>query len=85
MDFANMKARKVGVYTDQSVSKLLPMQTARESLDANSIDYVVFDKCRVEPNQESWQEGIQFAKDHDISHFLAVGGGVGFDAGSHCL
>jgi hydroxyacid-oxoacid transhydrogenase len=76
MDFANMKARTVGVYTDSIVGKLLPMQQARESLDANGINYVVFDRCRVEPNQESWQDGIQFAKEHDVSHFLAVGGGV---------
>lgn len=26
MDFANMKARKVGVFTDPNVEKLLPMK-----------------------------------------------------------
>lgn len=37
MDFANMKAKKVGVYTDKNVAKLLPMKTAIESLEANKV------------------------------------------------
>lgn len=53
MDFANQKARKVGVFTDQTVGKLLPMQMALESLDDNGITYEVFDRVRVEPNEQS--------------------------------
>lgn len=53
MDFANQKARKVGVFTDGTVGKLLPMQMAIESLEANNISYEIYDKTRVEPNQES--------------------------------
>ena len=37
MDFANMKATKVGVYTDSTVAKLLPMRTAIESLEASGV------------------------------------------------
>lgn len=54
MDFANQKARKVGVFTDQTVGKLLPMQMALESLDDNGITYEVFDRVRVEPNEQSY-------------------------------
>lgn len=53
MDFANRKARKVGVFTDKTVAQLLPMQMALESLEQNGIQYQVFDKTRVEPNQQS--------------------------------
>ncbi|GAA5879471.1 hypothetical protein JCM3774_005221 [Rhodotorula dairenensis] len=79
MDFANQKARKVGVFTDKTIAKLLPMQMALESLEENGIKYEVFDKTRVEPNQQSWEEAIAFAKEHDFSHFLAVGGGSVID------
>ncbi|ORY80714.1 putative alcohol dehydrogenase [Leucosporidium creatinivorum] len=79
MDFANQKARKVGVFTDKTVGQLLPMKMAIESLDANGISYEIFDRTRVEPNQESWQDAINFAKQHDFSHFLAVGGGSVID------
>jgi hydroxyacid-oxoacid transhydrogenase len=37
MDFANMKATKVGVFTDPTVAKLLPMKQAIESLESNGI------------------------------------------------
>ena len=53
MDFANQKARKVGVFTDQTLSKLLPVQMVIESLEANKVPYELYDKTRVEPNQES--------------------------------
>ncbi|BGP45663.1 hypothetical protein JCM10450v2_001493 [Rhodotorula kratochvilovae] len=79
MDFANQKARKVGVFTDKTVAKLLPMQMALESLDASNVKYEVFDRSRVEPNQQSWEDAIAFAKEHDFSHFLAVGGGSVID------
>lgn len=37
MDFANMGATKVGVFTDATVSKLLPMKMAIESLEQNHV------------------------------------------------
>lgn len=53
MDFANMKATKVGVWTDPTVAKLLPMKNAIESLEEAGIAYEIYDKTRVEPNQTS--------------------------------
>jgi hydroxyacid-oxoacid transhydrogenase len=53
MDFKNQGATKVGVYTDGTVAKLLPMQMAIESLEMSGVPYEVYDKTRVEPNQES--------------------------------
>ncbi|KAL8280558.1 hypothetical protein RQP46_007206 [Phenoliferia psychrophenolica] len=79
MDFKNQGATKVGVYTDATVAKLLPMQMAIESLELAGVPYEVYDKTRVEPNQVSWAEAIDFAKKHDFSHFLAVGGGSVID------
>ncbi|KAK4699696.1 hydroxyacid-oxoacid transhydrogenase, partial [Phenoliferia sp. Uapishka_3] len=79
MDFKNQGATKVGVYTDSTVAKLLPMQMAIESLELAGVPYEIYDKTRVEPNQTSWTEAINFAKQHDFSHFLAVGGGSVID------
>lgn len=53
MDFKNQGARKVGVYTDGTVSKLLPMKMAIESLEEAGVPYEIYDKTRVEPNEES--------------------------------
>ena len=37
MDFANMKATKVAVFTDPTVAKLLPMKATIESLENNGV------------------------------------------------
>lgn len=79
MDFQNMKARKVGVFTDKTILNLYPVKAALESLDAAGISYEVFSSCKIEPDQESWEKAIQFARQHDFSHFLAVGGGSVMD------
>jgi len=36
-----------------AVADLLPMQMARQSLEAAGIEYEVYDRTRVEPNQTS--------------------------------
>lgn len=53
MDFANMKATKVGVWTDSTIAKLLPMKNAIESLELAGIPYEIYDSTRVEPNEAS--------------------------------
>ncbi len=49
MDLANMKAKKVGVYTDKNVAKLPPFKIALDSLTKAGINYEIFDDVRVEP------------------------------------
>lgn len=79
MDFKNMNATKVGVFTDKVIINLSPMKAAIDSLDASGINYQVFSDCKIEPNQESWEKAIEFARSQNFSHFLAVGGGSVID------
>ncbi|UZJ57391.1 hypothetical protein CBS101457_006711 [Exobasidium rhododendri] len=79
MDFANMKARKVGVFTDPTVRNLTPMKQSIEGLEAQGVKYEIFDRVRVEPNDKSWADAMSFARQNDFSHFLAVGGGSVMD------
>ncbi|KAL5530055.1 hypothetical protein ACEPAF_6312 [Sanghuangporus sanghuang] len=80
MDLKNMNPRKVGVFTDPNVAKLPPMQTAIESLDSQpDLSYEVYDRVVAEPTEESWRNAIAWARSHDFSHFLAVGGGSVMD------
>ncbi|KIM53799.1 hypothetical protein SCLCIDRAFT_17831 [Scleroderma citrinum Foug A] len=80
MDLKNMKARKVGVFTDPVLSKLRPMQTAIESLESQQdLPFEIFDQVVTEPTEESWRRAIDWAREHDFSHFLAVGGGSVID------
>lgn len=51
-DLSNMKARKVGVFTDPTVRDLTPMRQSIEGLEAQGIKYEIFDRVRVEPNDK---------------------------------
>ncbi|EAU84782.1 alcohol dehydrogenase [Coprinopsis cinerea okayama7 len=80
MDLKNMKARKVGVMTDPNVAKLKPMQAAIAALEAETdLPFEVYDRVVAEPTEESWRDAIAWARHHDFSHFLAVGGGSVID------
>lgn len=80
MDLKNMKARKIGVFTDPVVARLKPLQTAIESLQSQQdLPFEVFDEVVSEPTEESWRRAISWARERDFSHFLAVGGGSVID------
>ncbi|KAJ7283654.1 alcohol dehydrogenase [Mycena rebaudengoi] len=79
-DLSNMKARKVGVFADVNVAKLLPMKTALASLESQSnLAFEVITLPAGEPTEQSWADAIQWSRAHDFSHFLAVGGGSVID------
>ncbi|KAF9491022.1 iron-containing alcohol dehydrogenase 1 [Pleurotus eryngii] len=80
MDLKNMKARKVGVFTDPNIAKLRPMKTAIAALESQpDLPFEVYDKVVAEPTEDSWRDAITWARTHDFSHFLAVGGGSVID------
>ncbi|CDZ98808.1 Alcohol dehydrogenase, class IV [Phaffia rhodozyma] len=79
MDFANLKAKKVSVFTDQKIVKLDIMKTVLQSLEASGVAYDVYDRCKVEPTDESWKDAISWSRQRDSTHFLAVGGGSVID------
>ncbi|QRW01957.1 iron containing alcohol dehydrogenase family protein [Ceratobasidium sp. AG-Ba] len=79
MDLKNLAATKVGVFTDSNLMKLLPMKMTIESLDQHGINYKVFDRVAIEPTDASWNDAIAWSRQHDFSHFLAVGGGSVID------
>lgn len=71
MDFANMLAQlpaseranaKIGVYTDKNVAKLPVMKVVEESLMRAGLNWILFDKCSVEPTESSWN--VSCSKGH---------------------
>ncbi|KAJ3491424.1 hypothetical protein NLI96_g706 [Meripilus lineatus] len=80
MDLKNMKARKVAVFTDPNIAQLPPAKMAIASLEAQiDLPFEVYDRVVAEPTEASWRDAIQWARTHDCSHFLAVGGGSVID------
>jgi hypothetical protein len=60
-DLADLGARNVLVVTDPAMARLPPVQTVLESLAAEGIRFVLYDRVRVEPTDESFLEAIAFA------------------------
>jgi hydroxyacid-oxoacid transhydrogenase len=78
-DLVDMGIGRVLVFTDPGLRSLKPVLTVLESLEANGIQYSVFDRVRVEPSDESIQEAILAASSGDYEAFVAVGGGSTID------
>ena len=79
MDLADLGIRKVLVITDPVLRHMRPLQRVIESLDADGIACTVYDRVRVEPNDESFRDAIAFAEQSDYGAIVAVGGGSTID------
>src|ERR1043166_6335404 len=79
MDLADLGASRVMVVTDPTISRLEPVAIACESLRAAGVPFTLYDRVRVEPNDESFLEAIAFARDGAFDAFVAVGGGSSID------
>lgn len=55
MDFKNMGAKRVCVVTDSNVVKLDAMKQVIEGLTREGVEFTVYDKCRVEPKDSSYE------------------------------
>ena len=79
MDLADLGVRNALVITDPNIRRRRPLQTVLESLDAESIASTIYDRVRVEPNDESFLDAITFAGQIDYGAIVAVGGGSTID------
>lgn len=79
MDVSNMGAKKVCVVTDATVERLEAMRQVREALDEQGVNYVVYNRVRIEPKDYSVREAIEWVRPHKPDMFVAVGGGSVID------
>ena len=79
MDLADLGARQVLVITDPVLADMAPVETVLESLDSAGVGFVLYDRVRVEPTDESFLDAIAFANQAPYDAFVAVGGGSAID------
>ncbi|HET6963105.1 MAG TPA: hydroxyacid-oxoacid transhydrogenase, partial [Terriglobia bacterium] len=79
MDLAELKVRNVMVVADPNLCSSLPVTTVLESLETHHVPFKLFTAVRIEPTDESFQEGIRFATEGEFDAFVAVGGGSTID------
>jgi len=71
--------RRVALFSDPRVSALPIFATTHESLVAAGLDVVAYTDVRVEPTDESFQQGARFAQDVKPDGFISLGGGSVID------
>src|SRR3954464_10727802 len=79
MDLKELGTTLALVVTDPTIAALPPLRTVLESLDSSGIRYVLYDRVRVEPTDESFHDAIAFCGAHAIDAIVAVGGGSTID------
>jgi len=79
MDLAELKLHNVMVLTDPQLLSLPPVATVLESLTSSHVPFQLFDRVRVEPSDQSFQEAIRLATEGSFDAFVAVGGGSTID------
>jgi len=78
-DMARLGATRIMVVTDANIARLEPAAVVLESLRAQGLDAVLFDRVAIEPTEVSYKEAIQFAQDGRFDGYVGVGGGSSID------
>ncbi len=79
MDLKDRGVGRVLVVTDVNLATLPPVKTVVEALEAEGVDYDLFDGVRVEPTDVSMKEAVAVAVAGNYDGFVAVGGGSTID------
>ena len=78
-DLVDLGAKRVLVITDATLRRLPPVQTVLESLEDHAVAFSLYDAVRIEPNDASFADAIQFGRETDHDALVAVGGGSCID------
>ena len=78
-ELKRLGVRRAMLVTDPGVAALGHPERVRESIEAEGIEVVVYDRARVEPTLDSFQEAADFARDAQVDGFVSVGGGSSID------
>jgi hydroxyacid-oxoacid transhydrogenase len=83
MDLVDLGARNVLVVTDPQLRNLEPVARVLESLESARVPFLVYDRVRVEPTDESFLDAIAFGQagrsGEPFDAIVAVGGGSTID------
>jgi alcohol dehydrogenase class IV len=72
-------ARRVALFTDRTVARLLHLEAARRSLFNAGLDVEIYDAVQVEPTDASFLAAAAFAREGRFDGYVSVGGGSVID------
>src|SRR5262245_42207029 len=79
MDIADLGAKRALVVTDPGLARLQPVATVLESLEANGVEAVLYDRVSIEPTDHALADAIETGRLEPWDALVAVGGGSAID------
>ncbi len=70
---------RVMLVTDAGVAALGHVDRLRALIAQEGIEVTVYDRARVEPTIDSFQDAAEFALEHEVDGFVSIGGGSAID------
>jgi len=78
-DMKKLGAKRVMVVTDPNLTNSEAVTVTLKALKEEHIEYILYDKARVEPTDTSFKAAIKFAIEGKFDGFVGVGGGSSMD------
>jgi alcohol dehydrogenase class IV len=83
-DDAGWECKRLGIkramlVTDPGVAALGHPERIKKLIEDEGIEVVLYDRARVEPTIDSFQDAADFALEHEVDGFVSVGGGSSID------
>ena len=78
-ELKRLGVRRAMLVTDPGVAALGHPERIKQLIEAEGIEVVLYDRARVEPTIESFQEAVDHALEHEVDAFVSVGGGLSID------
>jgi len=78
-ELKRLGVRRALLVTDPGVAALGHPERIGRLIEAEGIEVVLYDRSRVEPTIDSFQDAADFALEHGVDGFVSVGGGSSMD------
>ncbi len=78
-ELKRLGVKRVMMVTDPGVAALGHPERIKGLIEKEGIDVVLYDRARVEPTIDSFQDAADFAVEHEVDGFVSVGGGSSMD------
>jgi hydroxyacid-oxoacid transhydrogenase len=78
-ELARLGVTRVMLVTDPGVAALGHPERIKKLIEEEGIAVAVYDRSRVEPTIDSFQDAADFALEHEVDGFVSLGGGSSMD------
>jgi hydroxyacid-oxoacid transhydrogenase len=78
-ELKRLGVKRAMLVTDPGVAALGHPERIKGLIEAEGIEVILYDRARVEPTIDSFQDAADFAIEHQVDGFVSVGGGSSMD------